>query len=85
MAETRADGPESETSALPEVGTLAVDTRRNKVGEVMGWVGPRVRLRPPEGGREWEAERNDIRPASTAEALSARVTEANRRSRNRGY
>ncbi|WP_405595364.1 hypothetical protein OG741_04515 [Streptomyces sp. NBC_01410] len=85
MAGTRADGSESGTPAVLEIGTLAVDTRRNKVGRVMGHVGPRVQLRPLEGGREWDVEPQNIRAASADEALSARVAETNRRSQSRGF
>ncbi|WTY68662.1 hypothetical protein OG741_19805 [Streptomyces sp. NBC_01410] len=85
MAGTRADGPESVTPAALEIGSLAADTKRNKVGRVMGQVGPRVQLRPLEGGREWDVAPQDIREASSDEALSARVAETNRRSQNRGF
>jgi hypothetical protein len=73
----------STESALP-VGTLAVDTRRDEVGEVRGHVGPYVQLRPVEGGCEWDARPEDVRPVSAAESLSRRVSDANRRSRRGG-
>jgi hypothetical protein len=60
-----------------EAGTLARDTRRNKVGRVMGHLGPYVQLRPPSGGREWDAKPEDVQPISASESLSARVAEAN--------
>ncbi|AVZ77546.1 hypothetical protein SLUN_19255 [Streptomyces lunaelactis] len=85
MAGTWADGQESGTPAALEIGTMAVDTKRNKVGWVMGHVGPRVQLRPLESGREWDVEPQDIREASGDEALSARVAETNRRSQSRGF
>jgi hypothetical protein len=34
------------TPGIPDPGTLAVDTKRNRVGVVMGNVGPCVQLRP---------------------------------------
>ncbi|MBZ4322522.1 hypothetical protein JNW98_24660 [Streptomyces sp. SCA2-4] len=60
------------------------DVRRDRVGIVMGHVGPRYQLRPPAGGREWEAAPSDIEPASASVQLRAKVAEANRTSRNRG-
>ena len=67
------------------VGTLAVDTRRDKVGEVRGHIGPYVQMRPQDGGLEWDARPEDVQPLSAAESLSIRVAEANRRSRGRGF
>lgn len=64
-----------------EVGTLARDTKRNKVGRVMGHLGPYVQLRPPSGGCEWDAKPEDVQPISVSESLSARVAEANAWSR----
>ncbi|GAA0379110.1 hypothetical protein GCM10010319_67080 [Streptomyces blastmyceticus] len=40
----------------PEVGAFVIDTRTDRVGQVMGHEGSRLQLRPPHGGREWEAE-----------------------------
>ncbi|GAB3127039.1 hypothetical protein GCM10027160_51270 [Streptomyces calidiresistens] len=44
-----------------EIGSFATDTRVDRVGKVMGHVGPYVRLRPPRGGREWDAAPEDLR------------------------
>ncbi|MFE2426354.1 hypothetical protein ACFXJ5_06290 [Streptomyces sp. NPDC059373] len=63
-----------------EIGTLAVDTARGEVGEVRGHVGPYVQMRPQDGGLEWDARPENIRPLSAAETLSAKVAQANRRS-----
>ncbi|MEV8475179.1 hypothetical protein [Streptomyces sp. NPDC051173] len=65
----------------PEVGSFVVDTRRGAIGEVMGHEGPRLQLRPASGGREWEAEPDDVRPATEAEKLTAKVRAANSGSR----
>ncbi|MBF6052201.1 hypothetical protein GO002_09860 [Streptomyces eurocidicus] len=54
-----------------------MDTRTDTVGEVMDHQGPRLQLRPPTGGREWEADPGATRPATTAELLSAKVRAAN--------
>ncbi|MFH9466237.1 hypothetical protein ACH4LT_02910 [Streptomyces clavifer] len=47
----------------------------------MGHEGPYLQLRPLGGGREWDANPARVRPAAPAELLSARVAEANARSR----
>ncbi|WP_446750441.1 hypothetical protein [Streptomyces sp. AC1-42T] len=47
----------------------------------MGHEGPWLQLRPLGGGREWDADPDRLRPLDPAELLSARVAEANARSR----
>ncbi|WP_416351870.1 hypothetical protein [Streptomyces sp. NEAU-H22] len=64
----------------PEVGDLVYDEEARKVGRVMDKVGPRWQLKPPGGGREWDAK-GPLRPATAAERLSAGVALANARSR----
>ncbi|WP_313896090.1 hypothetical protein [Streptomyces sp. YIM 98790] len=63
------------------VGVVARDTSRDRVGEVMEVGRIWVHLRPLGGGREWQADREDVRVVGDAESLSARVAVANRRSR----
>lgn len=70
-------------SEIPPAGSYAVDTRSDRVGQVMGKAGPYVQLRPPLGGREWDVPLDRLRPARTSEELSARVGELNRNSRLR--
>ncbi|MGW6790081.1 hypothetical protein [Streptomyces chartreusis] len=53
------------------VGALVVDTQKNKLGVVMGKEGPYVQLRPPAGGREWDADPECIRRPTEAERLVA--------------
>ena len=60
-----------------EVGTLARDTKVNRVGRVMGAENGRLYLRDVNGGREWEAEPGDVRRADANDELRARVAEAN--------
>jgi hypothetical protein len=74
-------GNEQEPAPWPGVGSLVRDARRQAIGVVMGHVGPNYQLRPPGGGREWDATPGDLRPLSPAEALGAKVAEANRQSR----
>ncbi|MEU1824633.1 hypothetical protein ABZ502_19665 [Streptomyces abikoensis] len=53
------------------MGSFVVDTHRHRVGQVMGHEGPRLQLRPPAGGREWEVEPDAVRPATDGERLGA--------------
>lgn len=65
----------------PRVGGIMKDTTTNRVGKVMGFIGPYVQLRPLGGGMEWDARPEQLVSTSPAEALSAGVAEANSRSR----
>ncbi|MFI8306306.1 hypothetical protein ACIF80_23255 [Streptomyces sp. NPDC085927] len=69
---------------IPRIGAAVRDTVRDRVGRVMGHVGPYVQLRPLTGGREWDAEPLHLRPLTPSELLSALVAEANARSRQPG-
>ncbi|MDH6626846.1 hypothetical protein M2271_004669 [Streptomyces sp. LBL] len=69
--------------ATQKVGALVVDTKTDKIGYVMGHAGLYVQLRPPGGGREWDAAPDAIRQATDTEVLRARVTEMNRAARLR--
>ncbi|MFF0183580.1 hypothetical protein [Streptomyces sp. NPDC005244] len=60
-------------SAGMRVGALVVDTRLNRIGYVMDHVGPCVQLRPPGGGREWDAKADAVRPATDAERQCSRA------------
>ncbi|WP_338932051.1 hypothetical protein WEB32_22140 [Streptomyces netropsis] len=62
---------------LPAIGALVLDARRDRVGEVIDVICGRVLLRDPAGGREWEALPCDLRPATTGDALRARVADVN--------
>jgi hypothetical protein len=73
-------GPTMAEDTLPEVGAWVRDTRRDKVGRVMGHVGTHVQLRPRGGGLEWDADPDDLEPVTASESLSTRVAEANARS-----
>ncbi|MFF7437066.1 hypothetical protein [Streptomyces sp. NPDC008122] len=60
-----------------EVGTLVLDAQTNRLGYVMGHVGPNMQLRPVAGGREWDADPTHVRPATSEERLAA-IRERNR-------
>ncbi|MFD7087096.1 hypothetical protein ACFV9P_21635 [Streptomyces sp. NPDC059892] len=59
------------TDAEQPEGTLVVDTETNKLGYVMGHVGPAMQLRPVAGGREWDAAPARVRRATDAERQQA--------------
>ncbi|MGW6058066.1 hypothetical protein [Streptomyces sp. NPDC055189] len=57
------------------VGVLVIDLRRQRLGRVMAHEGPYLQLRPPGGGREWDADRDRVREAVGDEILRAGVYE----------
>ncbi|MGW0531894.1 hypothetical protein [Streptomyces sp. NPDC003032] len=63
------------------VGSYVIDTRNGRLGQVMGYEGPYVQLRPYGGGREWDCTLEAIRAATTEERLRAATAYANARSR----
>lgn len=69
------------SDAGPVVGALVVDTATNRIGYVMGREGPYIQIRPPGGGREWDANPERVREATRNEQLRARVTEINQEGR----
>lgn len=62
---------------VPEVGKLAVDTKNDRLGEVMDTVGSYVQLRPPGAGIEWDVPPQALREATTSDELRAKVREVN--------
>jgi hypothetical protein len=62
------------------VGDPAYDVRKGVLCVVMAVDGVRYWLRRPAGGIEWDARREDVRPATTAERLSPALAERNARS-----
>ncbi|WP_435858754.1 hypothetical protein [Streptomyces pathocidini] len=66
---------------IPERGSYAVDTRTDRIGQVMDHYGLFVQLRPPGGGLEWDCPPDALRPAARHDELRARVAELNRGSR----
>lgn len=60
------------------IGTLAVDTARQRLGRVMGHYGAYLQLRPPAGGLEWDARPESVRPAREDEIVHVRIEEAGR-------
>jgi hypothetical protein len=68
------------TAYKPNTGDLVEDTSTKKIGKVMGFEGPYVQLRPVDGGREWDARPEKLRPATSDQVLSTGVAEINARS-----
>jgi len=64
----------------PEIGDLVYDEATRKIGEAVDQVGLHWQLKPPGGGREWDAH-GPLRPATQEERLSCGVALANARSR----
>ncbi|MGW6459446.1 hypothetical protein ACWF94_26555 [Streptomyces sp. NPDC055078] len=67
----------------PETGDVVKDASHERVGRVMGHVGPVYQLRPLNGGREWEAPASALSPAVQSDAMSPALAEVNAQSR--GY
>ncbi|WP_243740477.1 hypothetical protein [Streptomyces sp. 8K308] len=73
----QSDAPPQE----PIIGATVHHTPLDRVGVVMGHVGPCYQLRPLGGGREWDASPDTIWPISPKEVLHARLAVVNARSR----
>lgn len=52
-------------------GAYVVDTRNGAFAQVMGRIGPRVQVRRPGGGREWEVPPTALRLATYEECRAA--------------
>jgi hypothetical protein len=71
---------QAEAGTAPlERGVVVYDPVTRKVGEFQDKAGPYAMLRPVGGGREWEADPSQLRPATAAQRLSAGVKAANAR------
>ncbi|KRV47254.1 hypothetical protein AQ490_07190 [Wenjunlia vitaminophila] len=66
---------------IPAVGETVHDTEHDRIGVVMGHVGPHVQLRPIGGGCEWDADPARLTRIPVSTALRDRVAEANSWSR----
>jgi fatty acid-binding protein DegV len=65
----------------PPLGSYVVDVTGGRVGRVAAKVGRLLRLVPAGGGREWNCDQENVRPATAAERLSAATAYVNARSR----
>ncbi|MEO3978497.1 hypothetical protein [Streptomyces sp. CAU 1734] len=65
------------------IGAVAYDTGVQRVGVVMDAYESTYWLRPLHGGCEWEAPKEDVRPATVTDQLSAELAEVNAESRQR--
>lgn len=64
----------------PTVGTPVFDTRRGMVGEYRGEVGGRWLLRPPQGGKEWEAMPDQVSASGAVSLPEPRIADDQRAS-----
>ncbi|WP_369216619.1 hypothetical protein [Streptomyces flavofungini] len=70
------DGTAPERREEPTIGTLVIDEARQRLGRVMAHVGTRIALRPPGGGREWDADPANVRLAHEDEDLWSHIAGA---------
>lgn len=68
----------------PQMGDVVRDAATRRVGRVMGHVGTYFQVRPLNGGKEWDALPDNLRPAAQSDALSEALTDINSRSRKGG-
>lgn len=59
------------------VGSWARDRYTKRVGQITAHLADLLTLHSPAGGPAWHAHPTEVEPLSPAEALSAKVTEAN--------
>ncbi|AZK94463.1 MULTISPECIES: H/ACA ribonucleoprotein complex subunit GAR1/NAF1 [Streptomyces] len=71
---------ESTAPWKPRIGDTVRDTALKRIGRVMDRFGSRYYLRPLNGGCEWDAHPDDLRPATASDVLAPAVAEANQRS-----
>ncbi|MFS8200612.1 putative ATP-grasp-modified RiPP [Streptomyces sp. CWNU-52B] len=76
----RREKPVTTAQYKPGLGDTVEDTQRQAIGRVMGFVGPYVQVRPVDGGREWDALPDRLRPVPLTKMLSVGVAAANARS-----
>lgn len=54
-------------------GVFVMDTRENRLVQVIGDIGDRVQVRTPGGGLEWEVPAGALRLATSEERAAARA------------
>ncbi|WP_416971386.1 hypothetical protein [Streptomyces sp. 4F14] len=69
---------------MTTIGTYVLDTRTNRIGEVMDHLNGHLQLRPIGGGVEWDCRPVDTEPPTPEALLSERVRTRNKDSRTRG-
>lgn len=65
----------------PDIGDLAKDTARDKVGVLMDKIAGRYLMRPMSGGREWEVKPEDIDYPTASDRVRAENGARNRMTR----
>ncbi|MFI2072543.1 hypothetical protein [Streptomyces triculaminicus] len=65
------DNPTPPEAMTYREGAYVIDTRSGRLAQVMGTMGPRVQVRRPGGGREWEVSPQALRLATREERAAA--------------
>ncbi|GGX78868.1 hypothetical protein GCM10010324_25540 [Streptomyces hiroshimensis] len=66
---------------IPPLGAYVIDTRTDRVGQVIKYSGDLVHLHPPCSGAGWDCPVSEIQATTLRAYLRARVTEVNRQRR----
>ncbi|MET8982914.1 hypothetical protein ABZX85_45805 [Streptomyces sp. NPDC004539] len=68
---------------MTEIGMYVLDTKSNRIGEVMDRLNGHLQLRPIGGGVEWDCHPTDTEPPTPEALLSERVRSRNKTTRTR--
>ncbi|QNP71963.1 hypothetical protein IAG44_22800 [Streptomyces roseirectus] len=63
---------------MTKIGTYVLDTRSNRIGEVMDHLNGHLQLRPIGGGLEWDCHPTDTQLPTPEALLRERVRSRNR-------
>ncbi|QLE72557.1 hypothetical protein FGW37_13960 [Streptomyces rectiverticillatus] len=66
---------------IPPLGAYVIDTRTDRVGQVIEHTGDLVHLHPPCSGAGWDCPASEIQATTLRAYLRARVAEVNNRRR----
>ncbi|MEX3107575.1 MULTISPECIES: hypothetical protein [unclassified Streptomyces] len=69
---------------MTKIGTYVLDTRSNRIGEVMDHLNGHLQLRPIGGGVEWDCPPTDTELPTREALLSERLRTRNRNTHARG-
>ncbi|MFI1682263.1 hypothetical protein [Streptomyces sp. NPDC020607] len=67
------DGTAPDDVTQYKIGSLIIDTARQRLGMVMGHLGGRLQLRAPSGGVEWDCGAEFARTPRSGEVETATV------------
>ncbi|MFE5870462.1 hypothetical protein [Streptomyces roseifaciens] len=69
------------SNEIPPPGAYVIDTRTDRVGQVIKYAGDLVHLHPPCSGDGWDCPASAIQATTLRAYLRARVAEVNNRRR----